>query len=333
MSRWPDWPLYGLENDLLPAAEACLARTEPFALATLIRIEGSSPRPLGAEMLVSASGEAHGYVSGGCVEAAVAREALACLQDGKPRLLDYGQGSETIDIQLSCGGRIHILVRAVTDPEWWVSRLREVRFGRRPLHVRTELATGCMYAVEDPVAIEGSFVKRYTPAVRLVLVGADPVTMATAMLADAVGMEVVLWRPNGPAAPPAELPLHGYLASAVSEGLRALPLDADAALYCLSHDMAQDVDILRHALASDAFCVGVLGSRSKRALRQQALREAGATDAQLTRLRSPAGISISASSPQEIALSILAEVVACRASADKEAESIPHERERHALAC
>lgn len=332
MNNWPNWPFYGLENDLLQAAEACLARGERFALATLVRIEGSSPRPLGSEMLITSAGEVHGYVSGGCVEAAVAQQAMGCLADGRPRLLDYGQGSEIIDIQLTCGGRINVLVRPVDEPEWWISQLRQVRLARRPLYVSNELSSGRMQAVESCASADGRFVKRYEPPVRLVLVGSDPATLASAMLAGALGMEVVLWRPHGPSQPPPGLAVHAYLAAGVPEGLQMLALDAYTALYCLSHDLALDVRILQYALASEAFCVGVLGSRGKRTQRQQALRDAGVTEAQLARLNAPAGIAIGAKNPQEIALSILAQVVACRHDPGEAPAMFDTNRNRHAMA-
>jgi len=332
MNRWPDWSTYGLENDLLPAAEACVAKGERFALATLVHVERTSPRPLGSEMLVSSAGRVRGYLSGGCVEAAVAQEALACLRDGRPRLPDYGQGSEILDIQLTCGGRIHIPVRAIHEPEWWVSQLREVALTRSNRSILLDLSTGQMQAANDDTALAGYFIKTYIPKARLILVGSDPVRLATVPLANAMGIEAVLWRPTGPSTPPAGLILEADLAQSAPEGLQALSLDGSTALYCLTHDMVLDVSILRHALVSEVFCVGVLGSRGKQVLRRQMLQEAGVTETQLARLRSPAGLSIGASSPQEIALSILAEVVSCRRSRGKETRPVDQRRREHALA-
>jgi xanthine dehydrogenase accessory factor len=313
MTPWPDWPVFGLENDLLGVARTCLERGEPFALATLVRTFGPSPRPVGSEMLVLSDGRAHGYLSGGCVEAAVAHEALACLRDGRPRLLDYGLGSDVVDIQLPCGGRIHILVRAVQDPAWWVSTLQQGRLLRQRVDVEIDLATGEMRTMTpDAAERPGTFIQRYVPATRLILVGSDPVTLATARLAKWLGMDVVIWRPNGPEAPPEGWTLDGYLRLDVPSGVEALPLDHYTAVYCLSHDMAVDVDVLRRALASSAFCVGVLGSRRKQATRRRRLEDAGVAPAQCARLLAPAGLSIGAASPQEIALSIVAEIVAKR---------------------
>jgi len=125
---------------------------------------------------------------------------------------------------------------------------------------------------------------------------------------------VLIWRPDGPQTPPEGFRPESYLRMGVAAGVDALPLDPYTALYCLSHDMAVDVAVLRRALASSAFCVGVLGSRRKIAARLDLLKQAGATASQCARLCAPAGLSIGARSPQEIALSIVAEVVARRSS-------------------
>jgi Xanthine and CO dehydrogenases maturation factor, XdhC/CoxF family len=313
VERWPDWPLYGLESNLVPAAEDGIRRGDAMALATLVRVDGSSPRRVGSEMLITSAGSAHGYVSGGCVEAAVASEALECLRDGRPRTLHYGQGSPFFDIQLTCGGSIYVFVRRLEDPAWWVRQIRLAQDRRCPTFVVTDLTDGTMWQASTHVrSTNVTFVKRYDPQTRLVLVGSDPVTMATAILAGTIGIETLLWRPNGPPDPPCGVSLAGYFTHPAAEGLGPISLDRFTALYCLTHDMHLDVAILRAALDSDSFCVGVLGSRLKHTLRAQRLAEVGLQAEQVARLRSPAGLQIGADDPFGIGLSILAEVVAAR---------------------
>src|SRR3546814_20004681 len=84
-------------------------------------------------MAICENGEIAGYVSGGCVEAAVATEALASLHDGVPRMLDYGAGSPVLDLQLTCGGRIRIFVRAVGAGVTHLKQLRDAREQRLSL--------------------------------------------------------------------------------------------------------------------------------------------------------------------------------------------------------
>lgn len=81
------------------------------ALATVVKVYGSAPRPLGAKMAISDKGEMAGSVSGGCVEGAVVQEALAVLKAGQPKLVEYGIADElAATVGLACGGNIEVFV-------------------------------------------------------------------------------------------------------------------------------------------------------------------------------------------------------------------------------
>jgi xanthine/CO dehydrogenase XdhC/CoxF family maturation factor len=84
---------------------------KPIALATVVKVYGSAPRPLGAKMAITASGEMAGSVSGGCVEGAVMQEALDVLETGAPRLVEYGIADEwATSVGLACGGTIQVFI-------------------------------------------------------------------------------------------------------------------------------------------------------------------------------------------------------------------------------
>jgi xanthine/CO dehydrogenase XdhC/CoxF family maturation factor len=98
-------------NDILPTLDAWRAAGERIALATVVRTVGSSPRPVGAKMAVTASEKMVGSVSGGCVEGAVSEAALEVLASGEPRLLKFGVADEDAwAVGLSCGGAIEVYV-------------------------------------------------------------------------------------------------------------------------------------------------------------------------------------------------------------------------------
>ena len=98
-------------KDLLPTLEAWLADGEEIALATVVRTVGSSPRPVGAKLAVTASQKMVGSVSGGCVEGAVSEAALEVLRTGEPRLLTFGVADEEAwAVGLSSGGTIEVFV-------------------------------------------------------------------------------------------------------------------------------------------------------------------------------------------------------------------------------
>ena len=101
-------------RDLISTIDAWRARGDGGALATVVKTGGSTPRPMGAKMIVNSRGEFAGSVSGGCVEGAVIDEARHVLKTGKPKLLKYGIADETAwDVGLSCGGMIEVFVEVV----------------------------------------------------------------------------------------------------------------------------------------------------------------------------------------------------------------------------
>lgn len=98
-------------REVLGEIERWQAAGKKVALATVVKVYGSAPRPLGAKMAISAAGEMVGSVSGGCVEGAVLQEALDVLKTGQPRLLEYGIADElAMTVGLACGGNIQVFV-------------------------------------------------------------------------------------------------------------------------------------------------------------------------------------------------------------------------------
>ncbi len=101
-------------KDVLPDIEAWRASGKGVAVATVVKVEGSAPRPVGAALAGSDAGDLAGSVSGGCVETAVFEEAQEVLRSGTPRLLRYGITDEMAwDVGLACGGTIEVFVESV----------------------------------------------------------------------------------------------------------------------------------------------------------------------------------------------------------------------------
>ncbi len=98
-------------REVLPDIERWREAGKQVALATVVKVYGSAPRPLGAKMAISEAGEMAGSVSGGCVEGAVIQEALAVLKTGQSRLIEYGIADElAATVGLACGGNIQVFV-------------------------------------------------------------------------------------------------------------------------------------------------------------------------------------------------------------------------------
>ena len=134
----PEWPAFGLADDVRPALRAAAATGKPLVLATLTALGGGGPRPVGTQM-VFGHGVVSGYFSGGCVESDVAAHAQACLADGAPRTLVYGEGSPWPDIQLLCGARVEtILAGAAAAAKRLCERLGFESWGVEPDALRVD---------------------------------------------------------------------------------------------------------------------------------------------------------------------------------------------------
>jgi xanthine/CO dehydrogenase XdhC/CoxF family maturation factor len=98
-------------DDVLSEAASWLDSGKGVALATVVTTWGSSPRPVGSQLVVDDTGRMIGSVSGGCIEGAVVKEALEAIADGKPRLLDFGVSNEQAwEVGLACGGKVQVYV-------------------------------------------------------------------------------------------------------------------------------------------------------------------------------------------------------------------------------
>ena len=313
----PEWPLFGLAEDMRPALKAAAAAGEAAALVTLHTVEGGGPRPPGAQMLLSPT-IASGFLSGGCVEGDVAVHAARTIEDGEPRHLVYGEGGPWPDIRLLCGARIEILVERVAPDDPCVAELLALADARRPA---VWVSDGRARRIEPgpngrapacrvraaPFALH----RLFEPVPRLVVVGADPIALATASLGAQAGFETTLVRPKGPLAAP---PLAGvaYSRAEPDEALAAIGLDPWTAVAVATHDWDTDQAALVAALPSPAAYVGVLGARRRLPERLARLTAAGVDAASLSRLKGPIGLDLGGKAPWEVAVSVIAEIIAER---------------------
>jgi xanthine dehydrogenase accessory factor len=319
-----DWPEFGLVDDIRPALAAAMAAGKPAALATLHASQGGAPRGIGAQILFTED-DAAGYVSGGCVEADIARHAMEVLASGEPRRLVYGRGGP-LDIRLPCGGRIELLVERIPPDDATARRLLDLTHRREAAlwvtdgRTRTVLAEGeghdglpasllpAFAHAQGTSPAAGDGVHRlYEPGRRLIAMGSDPTTLAVVSMAAMMGQDVTLVRPSGPPAPP---PIHGigYRRDRPAQALSALIPDRWTAVVIATHDEINDHEALMASLPSSAFYVGLLGSRRRLGDKLDRLRDCGLDAATIGRLRAPIGLPLGGSSPWDIALSILAEI-------------------------
>jgi xanthine dehydrogenase accessory factor len=298
--------MFGLTDDIRPALRQARDAGLPAALATLTAVGGGGPRPPGTQM-VFAEGVASGYFSGGCVESDVADHAFACLADGDPRTLVYGEGSPWPDIRLLCGARIEIFLERVAPDDPALAALLTAEAERRPT---VWLSDGrrriCAVA---PEAWPGVRVERaYRPRPRLVVVGADPSALAMARLGVLAEFETTLVRPKGPETPP-PIPGAAYLRQEPGAALAAVGLDPWTAVAIATHDSETDHAALMAALPSQAGYVGLLGARRRLAERLARLRAEGLEEPAIARLHAPIGLDIGGKAPWEVAVATIGEII------------------------
>jgi xanthine dehydrogenase accessory factor len=326
-----------------------------IALATVIQTWGSSPRRAGAKMAITPDGKITGSVSGGCVEGAVFDAGVDVLKSNRPQLLHFGVADETAwEVGLACGGSIDIFVQPL-DPEFFKS-LRSVLVEERPaVHVTVvrgphELmgremllrddggVTGSIQEELDAAALDLAketlsqgesrramlnedvevFVEAILPPPTLIAVGGVHITIALMALAKTLGYWTVVVDPRSAFGNETRFPnVDRLIPLWPDEAFQQIPITGSTAIAMLTHDPKLDDPALKIALPSPAFYVGALGSKTTQAKRRQRLREDGLTEAQLNRLHGPIGLEIGAGTPEEIAMSIMAEIVAARNHLEK----------------
>ena len=212
--------------------------------------------------------------------------------------------------------------------------LNALRRARRAAIAVTDLASGGVRIVDETAAaadpLAGELVERFwsgrsgvvageggevmltvhLPPPRLVVIGAVHVSQALAPMARIAGFDLLIVDPRTAFATPERFPGVALLAEWPQDAMAAMALDPFTALAALTHDPKIDDGPLQAALDAGCFYVGALGSRKTHAKRRDRLAAAGVDPLALDRIRAPIGLSIGAQSPAEIAVSILAEVVA-----------------------
>lgn len=298
-------------HDVLPTLAAWRAAGLRTALVTIVFVDGSAPRPLGSQMAINERGEAVGNLTGGCAEAAIIAEAVACIDSGVNHVTRYGKGSPYIDLRLPCGSGIDVFFD-VTLAQADLDRLVEAGAARVPIGLGFDFGALKAAAVAPDAAAPYAYVRVCEPATRLYAVGKGPVLPLIAELGAAAEFDVIALSPEAETLALA-LP-HAREARTLTtpDAFDCGRLDRWTAFVSLFHEHEWEPPVLRQALASDCFYIGALGSRRAAMLRREALAEAGVAAADILRIRAPVGLSIGARSPPEIALAILAEIVAVR---------------------
>jgi xanthine dehydrogenase accessory factor len=332
-----------------------------FAVATVVAVGGSAPRPPGAALAVSADGTAVGSVSGGCVEGAVYDLCLQALQEGETLVERFGYSDEdAFAVGLTCGGTIDVMItpfaggrraeraalaaaarsepvalaRVVRGPSGLLGQALLVRpdgssdggLGGGPELDRAALdragalldtgRTGTVELSEDGSHCPGGlslFVESVAPPPRMIVFGAIDFAAALVRAGGFLGYHVTVCDARPVFATRARFPqADEIVVDWPDRYLRRTETDGRTVLCVLTHDAKFDIPLLTEALRLPVAYVGAMGSRRTHEDRNRRLRDAGVSERELARLRSPIGLDLGARTPEETAVSIAAEIVAAR---------------------
>lgn len=293
---------------LLDQALTAKRRDGRAALAIVVKTWGSSPRPAGSLLIVRADGSFDGSVSGGCIEGDVITQALEVMETGAGRLLTYAVANERAwEVGLACGGTVEVALVAVGEglPVDLLTRWYGALSAGEPFAL---VLHGPAPRLEQAAPGAGQLI--YLARPRTAIIGAVHIAQALAPMARQLGHEVVVIDPRTGFASAERFPDERLLTDWPDEALSHWGLTAGTAVITLTHDPKLDDPALSAALRSPAYFIAALGSRKTHAARLERLAAAGIAPETTARIHGPAGLAIGAVSPGEIAVSILAQMIA-----------------------
>lgn len=329
---------------VLRTARDWLAAGERVLLATVARTWGSSPRPVGSMMALRNDGRVVGSVSGGCIEddlihrytTAYGGSGLKC---GHPAVVRYGvSADEAHRFGLPCGGTLELVLEF--SPSWQsLSELLVQLDAGQLIRRRITMETG--QVTLEPTAIPGQFsfdgqhmVNTLGPGYRMLMIGAGALAEYLATMALFNGFKVTVCDPRPEYNDTWAVNDVEHITGMPDDAVRDFAVDLRTCIVALSHDPKLDDLALLEALRGPAFYIGAIGSRRNSQRRRERLIEHfGETQASLERLHGPIGIYIGSKTPAEIAVSVMAEILAAKNGVSQPKEySIARSKAREGLA-
>lgn len=301
-------------------------------LATVVRTWGSSPRPVGSIMALCEDGSVVGSVSGGCIEddliyqytQAYAATAVSpsvetkTIPSGPPAFVKYGvSADEAHRFGLPCGGTLELLLEfdpSAADLASLVTALESGQLMQRQVSLKDGAVTLTGSAAPAELTVSASeLVNTFGPEYRILLIGAGQLTEYLATMALFSGFAVTVCDPREEYRSAWSVPGAKVLSEMPDDVVTAFKPDRRSCVIALTHDPKLDDLALLEALETDAFYIGAIGSRRNNDARHQRMAEHfDLSEAKLQRLRGPIGIYIGSKTPSEIAVSVMAEVLAVK---------------------
>jgi len=329
-----------------------ISRGEKVALAKVVATRGSTPREVGAQMLIRRSGEMMGTIGGGCGEAEVRRQAIDALEEGQPRLMEVDLTEEvTWETEKACGGTMEVFIdlwgeaegklaqRLAASQEKEVALVTTLRGdlgppGRKLLVAPGEEPLGSLgspsldewakKAAERSLAegdskvvnYEGSvelFLEVHKPSPTLLIAGAGHIALPLAQMGAMLDFRVVVIDDRPTLANQERFPqADQVIAGGFEKTLRDFPLDKETYIVIITRGHQHDMECLRQVIYSPATYIGMIGSRRRVRGVFKLLKDEGYPQESIARVHAPVGLDIGAQTPAEIALAIMGEIIGVR---------------------
>jgi xanthine dehydrogenase accessory factor len=287
-------------------------------LATVVKTWGSAPRPIGALTAIRDDGMVVGSVSGGCVEDdMILRVRNRELVQDKPATTQYGvSAEEATRFGLPCGGTLELVLEPLTAASGLDKLLAHVErheLVKRTLDMQSGRAIIEPAVNSDQLTFDGkSFVTVHGPRWRLLIIGAGQLSKYLAQMGQALDYNVIVCDPREEYTEGWDVPGTEIRRGMPDDVVSELNLDGHSAVVTLTHDPKLDDLALLEALKSPAFFVGAIGSKKNNDARRERLAEFDLSQGEIDRLRGPVGLKIGSKTPPEIAVSIMAEILAVK---------------------
>jgi xanthine dehydrogenase accessory factor len=307
-----------VDLEVLRKSAEWLVAGKRVLLVTVVKTWGSSPRPPGALLAVREDGQVVGSVSGGCIEDdIVERSRREGAYVTRPQTVTYGVSADDArKYGLPCGGTIQLVLEPLTNASRIGELLESVQAGRlvaRSLDLDRAVVDLATARASDGLRFDGQVLTTvHGPRYRILVIGAGQLSRYLAQIAVGLDFQVTVCDPREEYTETWDIPGVTLVKTMPDDTVVAMQLDERSAVVALTHDPKLDDLALMEALKSPAFYVGALGSRANNAKRRKRLEEFDLRPEQIGRLHGPIGLYIGSHTPPEIAISILAEIIAAK---------------------
>ena len=306
-----------LDRQVLEQARDWLTAGRKVWVVTVIETWGSAPRPPGALLAMRDDGLVVGSVSGGCVEDDLIERVRTGERVDHPSLIIYGiSKDEAARFGLPCGGTLRLVQEPLLDGAW-IDQILD-RTAKHGLVARTLDVDSGRWTIEpatrdDVFTFDGHVMRSvFGPRWRMLIIGAGQLSRVLAQMSQALDFDVTCCDPREEYYLTWDIPGTHFTKEMPDDVALGMQLDPHSAVVAVTHDPKLDDLALLEALKSPAFYVGALGSRANTAARKERLAMFELTPQEIGRLHGPIGLDIGSKTPAEIAISILAEIIAVR---------------------